>query len=98
MEGESSGVQQAQGQVGRDKNQQQDGQEPGVDAQTGQKQGQQAPPEGPGERGRWHRLRRTAQGQGRRDRGTHLVVVCQTLMSAPRKRGVATAQNLQLPR
>ena len=45
MEGESSGVQQAQGQVGRDKNQQQDGQEPGVDAQTGQKQGQQAPPQ-----------------------------------------------------
>lgn len=44
-------MQQAQGQVGRDKNQQQDGQEPGVDAQTGQKQGQQAPPEGPGERG-----------------------------------------------
>ena len=38
MEGESSDVQQAQSQVGQDKNQQQDGQEPGVDAQTGQKQ------------------------------------------------------------
>lgn len=43
MEGESSGVQQAQSQVGQDKNQQQDGQEPGVDAQTGQKQDQQGP-------------------------------------------------------
>lgn len=43
MEGESSHVQQTQGQVGQDKNQQQDGQEPGVDAQTGQKQDQQGP-------------------------------------------------------
>ena len=43
MEGESSGVQQAQSQVGQDKNQQQDGQEPGVGAQTGQKQDQQGP-------------------------------------------------------
>lgn len=43
MEGESSGVQQAQGQVGQDKNQQQDGQEPDVDAQTEQKQDQQGP-------------------------------------------------------
>ena len=43
MEGESSDVQQAQSQVGQDKNQQQDGQEPGVDAQTGQKQDQQGP-------------------------------------------------------
>lgn len=38
MEGESSGVQQAQGQVEQGENQQQGGQEPGVDAQTGQKQ------------------------------------------------------------
>lgn len=43
MEGESSHVQQTQGQVGQDKNQQQDGQEPGVDAQAGQKQDQQGP-------------------------------------------------------
>ena len=43
MGGESSGVQQAQGQVGQDKNQQQDGQEPDVDAQTEQKQDQQGP-------------------------------------------------------
>lgn len=35
MEGESSGMQQAQGQVGQDKNQQQDEQKPGVDAQAG---------------------------------------------------------------
>ena len=91
MEGESSGVQQAQGQVGRDKNQQQDGQEPGVDAQTGQKQGQQAPQEDQVSGGRRHRLRRAAEGQGRRNRGTHLVVVCQTLVSAPRKRDAATA-------
>lgn len=35
MEGESSGVQQAQGQVGQSKNQQQGGQGPGVDALSG---------------------------------------------------------------
>ena len=38
MEGESSGVQQAQGQVEQGENQQQGGQEPGADAQAGQKQ------------------------------------------------------------
>lgn len=43
MEGESSGVQQAQGQVEQGENQRQDGQEPGVDAQSGQKQDQQEP-------------------------------------------------------
>ena len=43
MEGESSGVQQAQGQVGQGENQQQGGQEPGVDAQAWQKQDQQEP-------------------------------------------------------
>jgi hypothetical protein len=43
MEGESSGVQQAQGQVGQGENQQQGGQEPGIDAQAGQKQDQQEP-------------------------------------------------------
>lgn len=43
MEGESSGVQQAQGQVEQGENQQQVGQEPGVDAQSGQKQDQQEP-------------------------------------------------------
>ena len=43
MEGESSGVQQAQGQVGQSENQQQGGQGSGVDAQSQQKQGQQAP-------------------------------------------------------
>lgn len=43
MEGESSGVQQAQDQGGQDKNQQQNGQKPGVDAQAGQKQNQQEP-------------------------------------------------------
>lgn len=43
MEGESSGVQQAQGQVGQGENQRQGGQEPGVDAQSGQKQDQQEP-------------------------------------------------------
>jgi hypothetical protein len=41
MEGESSGVQQAQGQAEQGENQQQGGQEPGVDAQVGQKQDQQ---------------------------------------------------------
>ena len=41
MEGELSGVQQAQGQVGQGENQQQDRQEQDVEAQ--QKQGQQAP-------------------------------------------------------
>lgn len=45
MEGESSGVQQAQGQVGQSENQQQGGQGSGVDAQSQQKQGQQAPQE-----------------------------------------------------
>jgi hypothetical protein len=43
MEGESSGVQQAQGQVGQGENQRQSGQEPGVDAQAGRKQDQQEP-------------------------------------------------------
>ena len=43
MEGESSGVQQAQGQVEQGENQRQGGQEPGVDAQSGQKQDQQKP-------------------------------------------------------
>lgn len=43
MEGESSGVQQAQGQVERGENQRQGGQEPGVDAQAEQKQDQQEP-------------------------------------------------------
>jgi hypothetical protein len=43
MEGESSGVWQAQDQVEQGENRQQDGQEPGVDAQTGQKQDQQEP-------------------------------------------------------
>jgi hypothetical protein len=43
MEGESSGVHQAHGQVEQGENQRQDGQEPGVDAQTGQKQDQQEP-------------------------------------------------------
>jgi hypothetical protein len=46
MEGESSGVQQAQGQVEQGENQRQGGQEPGVDAQTGQKQDQQEPQKG----------------------------------------------------
>lgn len=46
MEGESSGVQQAQGQVEQGENQQQGGQEPGVDAQAGQKQNQQEPQKG----------------------------------------------------
>lgn len=41
MEGESSGVQQAQDQIGQGENQPQGGQEPGVDAQTGQQQSQQ---------------------------------------------------------
>lgn len=45
MEGESSGVQQVQGQVEQGENQQQGGQEPGVDAQAGQKQDQQEPQE-----------------------------------------------------
>lgn len=45
MEGESSGVQQAQGQVEQGENQQQGVQEPGVDAQAGQKQNQQEPQE-----------------------------------------------------
>lgn len=43
MEGESSGVQQAQGQVAPGENQQQGGREPGVDAQAGQRQDQQEP-------------------------------------------------------
>ena len=43
MEGESSDVQQAQGQVEQGENRQQGGQGPGVDAQTGQKQDQQEP-------------------------------------------------------
>lgn len=43
MEGESSGVQQAQGQVERGEKQRQGGQEPGVDAQAEQKQDQQEP-------------------------------------------------------
>lgn len=43
MEGESSGVRQAQGQVGQGESKQQGGQEPGVDAQSGQKQDQQEP-------------------------------------------------------
>ena len=43
MEGESSGVQQAQGQVEQGENQRQGGQEPGVDARSGQKQDQQEP-------------------------------------------------------
>lgn len=89
MEGESSGVQQAQDQAGQGENQQQSGQERGVGAQ--QKQGQQAPQEDQVSGGRRHRLRRAAEGQGRRNRGTHLVVVCQTLVSAPRKRDAATA-------
>lgn len=41
MESESSGVQQAQGQVGQGENQRQGGQEQDVDTQS--KQGQQAP-------------------------------------------------------
>ncbi len=45
MEGESSGMQQAQGQVGQSENQKQGGQEPGVDAQAVQKQDQQEPQE-----------------------------------------------------
>jgi dsDNA-specific endonuclease/ATPase MutS2 len=45
MEGESSGVQQAQGQVGQGENQRQGGQEPDVDAQGEQKQDQQEPQE-----------------------------------------------------
>lgn len=43
MECESSGVQQAQDQGGQGENQRQGGQEPGVDAQPGQKQDQQEP-------------------------------------------------------
>jgi hypothetical protein len=45
MEGESSGVWQAQGQVEQGENRQKDGHEPDVDAQTGQKQDQQEPQE-----------------------------------------------------
>lgn len=45
MEGESSGVQQAQGQVGQGENQRQGRQEPDVDAQGEQKQDQQEPQE-----------------------------------------------------
>lgn len=89
MEGESSGVQQAQNQAGQGENQQRSGQEQGVGTQ--QKQGQQAPQEDQVSGERRHRLRRAAEGQGRRNRGTHLVVVCQTLVSAPRKRDAATA-------
>ena len=43
MEGESSGEQRAQDQVEQGENRQQDGQRQGVDAQSGQKQGQQEP-------------------------------------------------------
>lgn len=43
MEGESSGVHQAHGQVEQGENWQQGGQEPGVDAQAGRKQDQQEP-------------------------------------------------------
>ena len=46
MEGESSGVQQAQDQGGQGENQRQGGQEPGVDARSGQKQDQQEPQKG----------------------------------------------------
>lgn len=43
MEGDSSGVQQAQSQVEQGENQRQGGQEPGVDAQAEQRQNQQEP-------------------------------------------------------
>ena len=64
MEGGSSGMQQAKGQVGQGENQRQVGQEPGVDAKTGQKQDQQEPQKDAVSGGD-----STDEGQGHRDRG-----------------------------